>query len=129
MENELILKSTGMVSLMLFILANGYYPARLVANQFRPWSAEVALLLQKYLDIHMWLNVIAFALMTINTFLAGDHSIFPYASLLVTVGLALAGILKRSKSLSRDMGKRMQLLHAQQTIFVVWLVLLASGVL
>ena len=41
MDNELILKFTGMASLMLFVLANAYYPAGLIANQFRPWSGDV----------------------------------------------------------------------------------------
>ena len=128
-NNELIARFTGIVSLPLFVLANAYYPARLIANQFRPWSLEIAVFFKTYLDIHMWMNVIAFALMTINAHFTNERSIFLYASLLVTVWLALTGILKSSRKLSRDANKQMRLLRAQQTIFVVWLVLQTLGML
>jgi hypothetical protein len=129
MENELILKFTGMTSFLLFMLANAYYPARLVANRFRPWSGEVTIFFRKYLDIHMWLNVIAFVLMDINVNFTDGRNIFLYASLLVTVWLIVAGILKCSKKISRDYGKQMSLLRSQQTIFVAWVVLVTWGVL
>ena len=129
MDNELILKFTGMTSLMLFVLANAYYPARLVASQFRPWSGEVTTFFNKYLDIHMWLNVIAFVLVTINADLTDGPTMFLYVSLLVTVWLTVAGILKRSKKISRDSSKQMSLLRTQQTVFVAWLVLVTWGVL
>ena len=129
MENELILKFTGMTSFMLFVMANAYYPARLVANRFRPWSVEVTIFFRKYLDIHMWLNVIAFVLMDINVNVTDGHNKFLYASLLVTVWLTIVGILKCSKKISRDYGKQMSLLRSQQTIFVAWVVLVTWGVL
>ena len=129
MENELILKFTGMTSFLLFMLANAYYPARLVANQFRPWSGEVTIFFRRYLDIHMWINVIAFVLMDINVNFTDGRNMFLYASLLVTVWLTVAGILKCSKKISRDYGKQMSLLRAQQTIFVAWVVLVTWGIL
>ena len=129
MENELILKFTGMTSFLLFMLANAYYPARLVANQFRPWSGEVTHFFRKYLDIHMWLNVIAFVLMDINVNVTDGRNKFLYASLLVTVWLTVAGILKCSKKISRDYSKQMSLLRAQQTIFFTWVALVTWGIL
>ena len=129
MDNELILKFTGMASLMLFVLANAYYPARLIANQFRPWSGDVTIFFKKYLDMHMWMNVIAFSLVVINTDLTDGRTIFLYASLLVTVWLTLVGVLKCSRKISRDTRKQRNLLHAQQTVFVAWLVLLTWGIL
>ena len=129
MENELILKFTGMTSFLLFMLANAYYPARLVANQFRPWSGEVTHFFRKYLDIHMWMNVIAFVLMDINVNFTDGRNIFLYASLLVTVWLTVAGILKCSKKISRDYSKQMSLLRAQQTIFFTWVALVTWGIL
>ena len=128
MDNELILKFTGMTSLMLFVLANAYYPARLVASQFRPWSGEVTTFFNKYLDIHMWLNVIAFVLVTINADLTDGPTMFLYVSLLVTVWLTVAGILKRSKKITRDTRKQLGLLRTQQTAFVTWLILVTWGI-
>ena len=129
MDNELILKFTGMVSLMLFVLANAYYPARLIANQFRPWSGDVTIFFKKYLDLHMWMNALAFVLVTINANFTDGRTVFLYASLLVAVWLTLVGIIKCSRKISRDTRKQMSLLRAQQTIFVAWLVLLTWGIL
>ncbi len=130
MENsEWMGKIIGIASLLLFVVANAYYPARLIANQYRPWSMDVALLFKRYSDIHMWLNVIAFMLMALQAYITNDSKIFLYASILVTVWLTVAGLLKRSRRFSRDTRKQMRLLHTQQTIFVVWLVLLLWGIL
>ncbi len=130
MENsEWMGKIIGIASLLLFVVANAYYPARLIANQYRPWSMDVAIVFKKYSDIHMWLNVIAFMLMAIQAYITNDSNIFLYASILVTVWLTVAGLLKRSRRFSRDTRKQMRLLQTQQTIFVVWLVLLLWGIL
>ena len=130
MENsEWMGKIIGIASLLLFVVANAYYPARLIANQYRPWSMDVALLFKRYSDIHMWLNVIAFMLMALQAYITNDSKIFLYASILVTVWLTVAGLLKRSRRFSRDTRKQMRLLQTQQTIFVVWLVLLLWGIL
>ena len=128
MENrEWLGEITGIVSLLLFVVANAYYPARLIANQYRPWPRDIAIFFKKYLDLHMWLNVIAFVTMTIHAHFTDDRNIFLYASLLVTVWLTFAGILMRSKQFSSDTKKQMRLIHTQQTVFFVWLVLLILG--
>lgn len=117
----------GIVSLVLFVFANAYYPARLIANQFKPWPRDVAIFFKKYLDLHMNINIIAFIAMTIHAHFSDERNIFLYASLLVTVWLTLAGMLMRSKSFSSDTKKQMRLIHTQQTVFLVWLVLLIVG--
>ncbi|MEI6703086.1 MAG: hypothetical protein WCL71_06060 [Deltaproteobacteria bacterium] len=128
MENrEWIGEFTGLLSLLLFVVANAYYPARLIANQYRPWPREIAIFFKKYLDLHMWLNVIAFVTMTIHAHFTEDRNLFLYASLLVTVWLTFAGLLMRSKKFSSDTKKQMRLIHTQQTVFFVWLVLLILG--
>jgi hypothetical protein len=115
------------VSLLLFVFANAYYPARLIANQCRPWPRDIAIFFKKYLDLHMWINVVAFVTMTIHAHFSDERNLFLYASLLVTVWLTFAGILMRSKSFSSDTKKQMRLIHTQQTVFLVWLVLLMVG--
>lgn len=117
----------GIISLLLFVFANAYYPARLIANQFRPWPRDVAIFFKKYLDLHMNINIVAFVAMTIHAHFSDERNIFLYASLLVTVWLTLAGMLMRSKSFSSDTKKQMRLIHTQQTVFLVWLVLLIVG--
>ena len=117
----------GIISLVLFVFANAYYPARLIANQFKPWPRDVAIFFKKYLDLHMNINIVAFIAMTIHAHFSDERNIFLYASLLVTVWLTLAGMLMRSKSFSSDTKKQMRLIHTQQTVFLVWLVLLIVG--
>lgn len=127
LNNEGISDFFGFVSLVLFVFANAYYPARLIANQYRPWPRDIAIFFKKYLDLHMWINVVAFATMTIHAHFSDERNIFLYASMLVTVWLTIAGILMRSKSFSSDTKKQMRLIHTQQTVFLVWLALLIVG--
>ena len=126
-NSESISDFFGIVSLVLFVFANAYYPARLIANQFKPWPRDVAIFFKKYLDLHMNINIVAFVAMTIHAHFSDERNIFLYASLLVTVWLTLAGMLMRSKSFSSDTKKQMRLIHTQQTVFLVWLVLLIVG--
>ncbi len=126
-SGEAISDFFGIVSLLLFVFANAYYPARLIANQFKPWPRDVAIFFKKYLDLHMNINIVAFIAMTIHAHFSDERNIFLYASLLVTVWLTLAGMLMRSKSFSSDTKKQMRLIHTQQTVFLVWLVLLIVG--
>ena len=118
---------TGMLALLLFVAANAYYPARMIANQYRPWPRDIAIFFKKYLDIHMWLNVIAFVLMTIHAHFTDGRNIFLYGSLLLTVWLTFAGILMRSKKFSSDTKKQMRMINTQQTFFYIWLMLLIIG--
>ncbi len=127
MNGEGISDFFGIVSLVLFVFANAYYPARLIANQFKPWPRDVAIFFKKYLDLHMNINIVAFIAMTIHAHFSDERNIFLYASLLVTVWLTLAGMLMRSKSFSGDTKKQMRLIHTQQTVFLVWLLLLIVG--
>ncbi len=127
LSREWIGEITGLVALLMFVAANVYYPARLIANQYRPWPRDIAIFFKKYLDLHMWMNVVAFAVMSVHAYCTKDRNIFLYGSLLVTVWLTLAGILMRTKRFSSDTKKQMRLIHTQQTIFVVWLVLLILG--
>ena len=117
----------GIVSMLLFIFANAYYPARLIANRYRPWPREVAIFFKKYLDLHMSVNIVAFVIMTIHAHFSDERNLFLYASLVVTVWLTVAGILMRNKSFSSDTKKQMRMIHTQQYVFLLWLFLLFIG--
>jgi hypothetical protein len=65
--------------------------------------------------------------MTLHAHFSEERNIFLYASLLVTVWLTFAGILMRSKQFSSDTKKQMRMIHTQQAVFAVWLVLLILG--
>ena len=126
-HNEWIGKFTGIVSMLLFIVANAYYPVRLVANKYRPWPFVIAAFFNKYFNIHMWLNVGAFVFMSISTYYTDNRNTFLYVSMLVTALLTLTGFLKYLKRFSSDTKKQLRLLYSQQTILACWLVLLLCG--
>jgi hypothetical protein len=114
--------------MVLFVSANAYYPARLIANNFKPWSRETSVFFKKYLDIHMILNLIALATLTIHGHYApaDERNIVLSASFAVTVWLVFAGVLMRY-NVFHSMKKQMRLIHTQQTLFVVWLCLILVG--
>ena len=124
---EWIEKITGMVSLLLFIAANAYYPARWVFSPNRLWSSAIERFFSSYKDIHMWLNALAFLLISLNASVSGNRNLFLYMSLLVTVWLTIAGFMSRVNPFSDNYRKRVRLLYSQQTVLVGWLVLRACG--
>jgi hypothetical protein len=127
MNNDGVSDFFGILALLLFVIANAYYPARLIANRYRPWPKDIAVFFKKYLDIHMTLNIVAFVAMTIHAHLTSERNFFLMASLLVTVWLIFAGILMRSKIFSSDTKAQMRLIHTQQAVFIVWLAVLFLG--
>jgi hypothetical protein len=118
----------GMLSMVLFVSANAYYPARLIANKFKPWSRETTRFFKKYLDIHMLLNLLALLTLTLHGHYApaDERNIILSASFVLTVWLVFAGILMRY-NVFHSMKKQMRLIHTQQTLFVVWLILILLG--
>ena len=127
MENEALSDFCGILAMILFVFANAYYPARLIANQFRPWPRQVAIFFKKYLDLHMYINIVAFVIMTVHAHYSEDRNIFLYASLVVTVWLTIAGILMRNKSFSSDTKKQMRMIHTQQYVIFLWIFMLLIG--
>ena len=118
----------GMVSMVLFLSANAYYPARLIANNFKPWSRNTSVFFKKYLDIHMLLNILALLTLTIHGHYAqaDERNIILSASFALTVWLVFAGVLMRY-NVFHSMKKQMRLIHTQQTLFVVWVILIILG--
>ncbi|HIJ90558.1 MAG: hypothetical protein OEV89_07300 [Desulfobulbaceae bacterium] len=127
MTNEALCEIFGILCLLLFVFANVYYPARLIAYQYRPWPKDIVMFFKKYRELHMSVNIFAFVAMSIHAYFSDERNIFLYASLLVTAWLTFAGILMRSKRFSGDTKRQMRLIHTQQTIFLVWLALLIFG--
>ena len=118
----------GMLSMILFVSANAYYPARLIANNFKPWSRNTSVFFKKYLDIHMLLNILALLTLTIHGHYAraDERNIILSASFALTVWLVFAGVLMRY-NVFHSMKKQMRLIHTQQTLFVVWVILIILG--
>ena len=116
----------GVVGAILFIVANAYYPARLIAKKFRPWPKEVAVFFRKYLKAHISLNLVAFLAVTLHGHFAEEKNIFLELCYLVTIFLTVEGLLMHYRVIP-GMQKRLRMLHTQQTLFVVWILLIVIG--
>ncbi|MBI4763219.1 MAG: hypothetical protein HY787_01265 [Deltaproteobacteria bacterium] len=116
----------GIVAALLFTVANAYYPAKLIAKKFRPWPKEVSVFFRKYLKAHIYINIIAFAAVTLHGHLAEERPILLEILYLVTIFLTVEGMLMYYRVIP-GMQKKLRMLHTQQTLFVVWVLLIVIG--
>jgi hypothetical protein len=111
---------------ILFLIANAYYPARLVAREFKPLPKPVVTFFRKYLKAHVWMNLVAFVAMIIHCHYAEENNIFLIATYLVTLFLTVEGIVMHYRLIPGEQ-KLLRMLHTQQTLFVIWIVLIFLG--
>ncbi|MEI6666957.1 MAG: hypothetical protein WCP29_02290 [Acidobacteriota bacterium] len=116
----------GYVSAFLFIVANAYYPARVIARRFRPMPDSVIEFFKKYLDVHIWMNEVAFVAMAVHAHYADDKNIVLTALGIVTLFLTVEGLVMHYRLIPADK-KLLRLLHNQQILFVVWVLLIIIG--
>lgn len=111
------------VSAILFFIANAYYPARLIARKFKPLPKPVVVFFRKYLKAHVWMNLVAFVTLVIHCHYSEETNFLLVATYLVTIYLTLEGIVMHYRLIPEEQ-KLLRLLHTQQTLFVVWIVLI-----
>ena len=116
----------GFAAAMLFIVANAYYPARLIARNFKPLPKAVVLFFKKYLKAHIWMNEIAFLAMIIHCRYSEEGNIFLIGCYIVTVFLTIEGLVMHYRMVPESQ-KLLRILHTQQVLFAVWVVLIVLG--
>jgi hypothetical protein len=116
----------GYVAAMLFIVANAYYPARLIARKFKPLPKPVLVFFRKYLAAHIWMNEVAFLAMIIHCRYSEEGNIFLSGCYIVTVFLTIEGLVMHYRMVPGSQ-KLLRMLHTQQALFVVWVVLIVMG--
>lgn len=116
----------GYAAAMLFIVANAYYPARLISRKFRPLPKSVLLFFKKYLAAHIWMNEVAFLAMIVHCRYSEEGNIFLTGCYIVTVFLTIEGLVMHYR-MAPGSQKLLRMLHTQQTLFVVWVVLIVLG--
>jgi hypothetical protein len=116
----------GIVAAILFTVANAYYPAKLIAKKFRPWPKEVSVFFRKYLKAHIYINIIAFMAVTLHGHFAEERPILLELTYLVTIFLTVEGLLMYYRVIP-GMQKKLRMIHTQQTLFVVWVLLIIIG--
>ena len=116
----------GIVAAILFTVANAYYPAKIIAKKFRPWPKEVAVFFRKYLKVHINMNIVAFVAVTLHGHFAEERPILLELCYLVTIFLTVEGLLMYYRVIP-SMQKKLRMIHTQQTLFVVWIILIVLG--
>lgn len=116
----------GWVAAILFIVANAYYPARLIAREFKPLPKPVVVFFRKYLKAHIWMNVIAFFAVTIHWHYSEEGNFFLTVGYLVTVFLTVEGVVMHYRMVPGEQ-KLLRMVHTQQVLFVVWILLILVG--
>lgn len=116
----------AVVAAVLFTVANAYYPAKVIAWKFRPWPKEVSVFFKKYLKAHIYINLIAFVAVTLHGHFAEERPILLEILYLVTIFLTVEGMLMYYRVIP-GMQKKLRMLHTQQTLFVVWVLLIIIG--
>ncbi|KJU84846.1 putative magnetosome proetin Mad2 [Candidatus Magnetobacterium bavaricum] len=101
------LELTGYIALIVLIVANVYYPARMIARTFFNDVSEVKAFFNKYLGLHMYLN-------------------FFGLSMLLTIFMAVAGFTMYQKA-KKGLGRDDDLYHAKQMLFFAWFITVLVG--
>jgi hypothetical protein len=114
------------VSAILFLVANAYYPAKLISKNFKPLPKNVVIFFRKYLDAHVWMNLVAFLALTIHMHYVEEANIILYACYLVTIFLTGEGIVMHYRMIPGEQ-KLLRMIHTQQALFIIWIVLIVLG--
>jgi hypothetical protein len=125
-EMEEVSSFFGFAAAILFIVANAYYPARLIAREFKPLPKAVVLFFKKYLKAHIWMNEVAFFAMVIHCHYAEEMNIFLVGTYIVTIFLTIEGLVMHYRLIPGEQ-KLLRMIHAQQVLFAVWIVLIVLG--
>ena len=125
-EMEEVSSFFGFAAAILFIVANAYYPARLIAREFKPLPKAVVLFFKKYLKAHIWMNEVAFFAMVIHCHYAEEMNVFLVGTYIVTIFLTIEGLVMHYRLIPGEQ-KLLRMIHAQQVLFAVWIVLIVLG--
>jgi hypothetical protein len=117
---------TGYISGVLFIIANAYYPARLFVRRYKPLPKSVVLFFKKYLEYHVWMNEVAFFAMMVHCHYSDEGNLALTGLYIVTVFLTIEGLVMHYRLIPSEQ-KLLRMLHAQQALFVIWILLIIIG--
>ncbi|MBF0568257.1 MAG: hypothetical protein HQK95_05255 [Nitrospirae bacterium] len=116
----------GTIAAVLFIVANAYYPAKVIARQLLGQTKEIARFFQGYLRWHILLNLLGLWVTLFHGHYADERNVILQMSFLVTVWLSVVGGMMYFKWPYRYY-REMKLVHSQQLMFYVWIVLIILG--
>ncbi|MBF0564236.1 MAG: hypothetical protein HQK89_03240 [Nitrospirae bacterium] len=116
----------GSIAAFFFIVANAYYPAKIITRRYIGKSKEITRFFNGYLKLHIMFNLIALWLTLLHGHYADERNVILQMSMLVTVWLSIVGIAMYYKQ-PVGLYREMKLLHSQQAMFWVWVALIVIG--
>ncbi|MBF0457188.1 MAG: hypothetical protein HQK99_04755 [Nitrospirae bacterium] len=121
-----LLDFSGTIAAVLFIIANAYYPAKIITTQLIGHSKEISQFFQSYLRWHILLNLMGLWITLFHGHYAEERNVILQMSFLVTIWLSIVGAMMYFKWPYRYY-REMKLVHSQQLMFYVWIVLIILG--
>ena len=116
----------GTVSVILFIAANAYYPARVISMNCNVTAVDMNTFFQNYLKVHILLNLLGVLAALFHGHFADENNIILQISIVLTLGLAVNGALMYYSIPEGDQ-RRHSVIQLQRVMFIVWIVLLIIG--
>ncbi len=117
---------SGTLSAILFIAANAYYPARVIARNNVSTIVDSSLFFENYLKIHIILNLLGVLVALFHGHFADENNIILQISLLLTLGLTVNGWLMYY-SIPEGDERREPVIQLQRVMFIAWILVLIIG--
>ncbi len=127
--NEGISGFFGWLALLFFIIANLYTPSKWIIKHKVIHDTQVLKKnLRNLFHVHIQCNVLMFIFALIHAHNASQGNIFLVLAMIIFAWLIVGGSLMKSKlNMHKDFRKYVQILHTQQILFWVAIVLLFVG--
>ncbi|HIJ79402.1 MAG: hypothetical protein OEY01_10620 [Desulfobulbaceae bacterium] len=116
---------TGDLSMVMFILANIYFPAKRIRLYLNAKNTQT--FFNRYLVYHIWLNTAAFAVACYHCYITLWSNNWLMVALFLMGWLTAGGFLMWIKYPPGKIKKGMYLLHTQQVLFFVMIFAMLKG--
>lgn len=116
---------TGNLSLLLFLAANIYFPAKRIRLRYNVRHGKI--FFAKFLVWHIWLNTAAFVVACIHCYISLWSNNWLLIALALMGWLTLGGFLMWIKYPPAKLRKGIYLLHTQQLVFVLLIFAMLKG--
>ncbi len=119
-------ESLGTLSAVCFIIANVYYPARVIARNSVGNSDEVSSFLDSYKKVHILFNLLGVWAALFHGHFADENNWVLQTTIVIMIGLTISGLLMHYR-LPNTEDWLPYLLTFQQVTFPVWIILVIAG--
>lgn len=116
---------TGNLSMLLFLAANIYFPAKRIRLHYNPRKTQA--FFNKFLVYHIWLNTASFVVASIHGYITPWSNIWLMIALFLMGWLTLGGFLMWIKYPPGKLKKGVYILHTQQMVFFLMVFAMLKG--